>query len=290
MNLTVGQLIERIAGGFAGAELFYGHGTDNPHDEAATLVFHVLELAHTGSADLYARAVTPEQNERVQLLSAQRIETRRPLAYLLQEAWFAGVPFCVDERVLIPRSPVAELIADRFEPWIDPEQIKSILEVGTGSGCIAIACALEFPAAALTATDISSDALDVARLNVDRYKLADRVRLVETDLLSGVEGSFDIIISNPPYVPDQERGELPSEYAYEPALGLFSGTDGLDSARRILQDAPRLLSANGILVLEVGAQWQTLDQAFPTLPFTWLEFEYGGEGVAVLQSVDLQQH
>ena len=290
MTLTVGQLIEHVAGGFAQAELFYGHGTDNPHDEAAALVFHVLELAHTGGADLYERVVTPEQNERVTLLSAQRIETRKPLAYLLQEAWFAGVSFCVDERVLIPRSPLAELIADRFEPWIHPEQIKSILEVGTGSGCIAVACALEFPAVAVTATDISSDALDVARLNVDRYKLADRVKLIEADLLSGVEGAFDIIISNPPYVPDQERAELPSEYAFEPALGLFSGTDGLDSARRILQDAPRLLSPDGILVLEVGAQWQALEQAFPALPFTWLEFEYGGEGVAVLRAGDLQQH
>jgi ribosomal protein L3 glutamine methyltransferase len=290
MSLTVEQLIGDIAGEFARADLFYGHGTDNPHDEAAALVFHVLELDHSGGAALYAREVTHDQNERVQLLSAQRVATRKPLAYILQEAWFAGVPFCVDERVLIPRSPVAELIKDRFEPWIEPEQIKSILEVGTGSGCIAIACALEFPTAAVTASDISTDALDVARLNVDRYQLADRVQLVEADLLNGIEGSFDIIISNPPYVPDQERTELPAEYMHEPALGLFSGADGLDSARRILQDASQLLSANGILVLEVGAQWQALDQAFPSLPFTWIEFEYGGEGVAVLQAVDLQQN
>jgi ribosomal protein L3 glutamine methyltransferase len=290
MSLMVGQLIEDIAGRFARAGLFYGHGTDNPHDEAAALVFHVLELEHSGEADLYAREVSAEQNERVELLSAQRIETRIPLAYLLQEAWFAGFPFQVDERVLIPRSPVAELIAARFEPWVDSRQVSSILEIGTGSGCIAIACALEFPAATVTATDISTDALDVARLNVDRYQLAERMHLVEADLASGVAGAFDIIISNPPYVPELERGELPSEYAHEPALGLFSGTDGLDSARLILQDAPRLLSANGILVLEVGAQWQALEQAFPALPFIWIEFEHGGEGVAVLPAAELQQN
>jgi ribosomal protein L3 glutamine methyltransferase len=289
MGLTVGQLIDDIGRGFARAELFYGHGTDNPYDEAAALVFHVAGLEHSGRADLYEHEVTPEQNEQAQALSQTRIETRRPLAYLLKEAWFAGIPFAVDERVLIPRSPVAELIADRFEPWVNPDRITSILEVGTGSGCIAIACALEFPEAAVTATDISSEALEVARLNTDRYQLAERVRLVETDLLSGIEGSFDIIISNPPYVPDQEQAELPSEYLHEPALGLFSGADGLDSARRILQDAPRLMSADGILVLEVGAQWQALGQAFPSLPFIWLEFEHGGEGVAVLQAADLQQ-
>ena len=289
MVLKVGQLIEDIARGFAHAELFYGHGTDNPYDEAAALVFHVVGLEHSGNADLYEHEVTPDQYERAQLLSACRIETRKPLPYLLQEAWFAGVPFTVDERVLIPRSPVAELIAERFEPWVNSDRVSSILEVGTGSGCIAIACALEFPAAQVTATDISSPALEVARLNTDRYQLAERVHLVTADLLSGIEGSFDIIISNPPYVPDQERTELPSEYLHEPALGLFSGADGLDSARRILQDAPRLLSADGILVLEVGAQWEALGQAFPSLPFIWLEFEHGGEGVAVLQAADLQQ-
>jgi ribosomal protein L3 glutamine methyltransferase len=286
MVLKVGQLIEDIARGFAQAELFYGHGTDNPYDEAAALVFHVVGLEHSGNADLYEYEVTPDQYERAQLLSACRIETRKPLPYLLQEAWFAGVPFTVDERVLIPRSPVAELIADRFEPWVNSDRVSSILEVGTGSGCIAIACALEFPAAQVTATDISSAALEVARLNTDRYQLAERVHLVTADLLSGIEGSFDIIISNPPYVPDQERTELPSEYLHEPALGLFSGADGLDSARRILQDAPNLLSRHGILVLEVGAQWSVLEAAFPQLPFTWLEFEHGGEGVAVIAAAD----
>ncbi|MCP3999585.1 MAG: 50S ribosomal protein L3 N(5)-glutamine methyltransferase [Gammaproteobacteria bacterium] len=289
MVLKVGQLIEDIATGFAQAELFYGHGTDNPYDEAAALVFHVMGLEHAGDVDQYQHEVTTEQHERVQLLSVCRVETRKPLAYLLKEAWFAGIRFTVDERVLIPRSPLAELITGHFEPWVNQDKVSSILEVGTGSGCIAIACALEFPTAQVTATDISPDALEVARLNTDRYQLAEQVSLVKADLLDGIEGSFDIIISNPPYVPDHESAELPSEYLHEPVLGLFSGADGLDSARRILQDAPRLLSAGGILVLEVGAQWEALEQAFPSLPFIWLEFEHGGEGVAVLQAVDLQQ-
>jgi ribosomal protein L3 glutamine methyltransferase len=159
--------------------------------------------------------------------------------------------------------------------------------VGTGSGCIAVACALAFPDAAVTATDISSEALEVARKNVEQHQLAARLRLRQADLLDGVEGTYDIIISNPPYVPESEQTVLPEEYGHEPPLGLFSGSDGLDSARRILQDAPRLLSRNGILVLEVGAQWQALERAFPSVAFTWLEFEQGGEGVALLRAADL---
>lgn len=285
---TVGQLINSVGHAFDQAELCYGHGTDNSTDEAAALVFHVMALDHAGSADIYAREVSSKQREKVQALMQQRIESRVPLAYMLGEAWFAGLVFHVDERVLVPRSPIAELIADRFEPWIDSSSVQAILDVGTGSGCIVVACAVKFPAATLIATDISPGALEVAQLNIQRHRLSDRVQLVETDLMDGVQGSFDVIISNPPYVPDKQRAELPAEFMHEPALGLFSGADGLDSARRILQDAPKLLSAKGILVLEVGAQWQALEQAFPVLPFTWLEFEHGGEGVAVLNAADLR--
>jgi ribosomal protein L3 glutamine methyltransferase len=165
--------------------------------------------------------------------------------------------------------------------------VHSILDVGTGSGCIAIACALAFPTAKVVATDISADALQVAQKNIERHAVGLRLELQETNLMDGLQGPFDVIISNPPYVPDGEQRQLPAEYAHEPALGLFSGTDGLDSARQILQDAPRLLTESGILVLEVGAQWSALEQAFPKLGFTWLEFEYGGEGVAVLSKAEL---
>jgi ribosomal protein L3 glutamine methyltransferase len=285
---TAGDLIEAVTQVFESADLHYGHGTDNPLDEAAALVFHVMGLDHSGSADLYATEPTMPQLRKVQELAALRIDTRKPLPYLLGEAWFAGLPFTIDERVLVPRSPIAELIAEGFEPWIRPEKLHSILEIGTGSGCIAVACALALPGARVTATDISPQALAVAAANVARYGLGERVQLVETDHAAGVIGTFDLIISNPPYVPADEIAGLPPEYKREPLLGLVSGRDGLDSARRILQDAPRLMHADSFLVLEVGAQWEALDRAFPGLPFTWLEFEQGGTGVALLRAADLK--
>ena len=285
---TAGELIEAVTQVFGSADLHYGHGTDNPLDEAAALVFHVMGLDHSGAADLYATEPTMPQLQKVEELTALRIDTRKPLPYLLGEAWFAGLPFTIDERVLVPRSPIAELIAEGFEPWMPPEKLHSILEIGTGSGCIAIACALALPGARVTATDISPEALAVAAANVARYGLGERVHLVETDHAAGVIGPFDLIISNPPYVPAGEIPGLPPEYKREPLLGLVSGGDGLDSARRILQDAPRLMHADSFLVLEVGAQWEALDRAFPGLPFTWLEFEQGGTGVALLRAADLK--
>jgi ribosomal protein L3 glutamine methyltransferase len=283
---NAGDLIEAVEKYLASAALYYGHGTGNALDEAAALVFHVMALDHGGTAELYAREATDEQRQRIALLAAKRIESRQPLPYLLGEAWFAGLAFEVDERVLIPRSPIAELIAERFEPWVNPDSVRNILEIGTGSGCIAIACALAFPAALVTATDISAAALEVATRNVRRHGVEDRVHLVETDHVVGVSGRFDVIVTNPPYVPQDEMALLPHEYQAEPALGLVSGSDGLDSARRILQDAPKLMNQHGILVLEVGAQWQGLERAFPALGFTWLEFEHGGTGVAMLQAED----
>jgi ribosomal protein L3 glutamine methyltransferase len=285
--VSVGETIERITQVFDKAGLFFGHGTDNAADESAALVFHVMGLPHAGAASLYDKELSPEDSAAIETLVRRRTLSRKPLAYLLGQAWFAGVSFYVDERVHVPRSPIAELIADRFEPWIEAAAVRRILDVGTGSGCIAVACALAFPDAAVTATDISSEALEVARKNVEQHQLAARLRLRQADLLDGVEGTYDIIISNPPYVPESEQTVLPEEYGHEPPLGLFSGSDGLDSARRILQDAPRLLSRNGILVLEVGAQWQALERAFPSVAFTWLEFEQGGEGVALLRAADL---
>ena len=283
----MGDLIEAVAVRLNDAGVFYGHGTDNPVDEAAALVFHVCALDHSQDATVYRQPVSTEQRVRVAELLARRIKSRKPLAFLLGEAWFAGLPFHVDERVLVPRSPIAELIIHRFEPWIDAQRVTRILEIGTGSGCIAIACAHAFPQAEVVATDISEDALAVATSNVQRHDVAARVRLVQTDHADGVAGNFDLIVTNPPYVPAAEQAELPREYGFEPALGLFSGADGLDSARRILQDAPQLLSDHGALVLEVGAQWEALERAFPTVPFTWLELESGGEGVAFIGKADI---
>jgi ribosomal protein L3 glutamine methyltransferase len=287
---TAGELIQLTAQVFAAADIYYGHGTDNPLDEAAALVFHVMGLSHSGLSELYAVTASSEHRQRVSELAALRISTRTPLPYLINEAWFASLPFSIDERVLVPRSPLAELIIDGFEPWLPATDTGwRILEIGTGSGCIAIACALAFPEADVTATDISPEALEVAAINVARYGLGQRVQLVETDHAAGLKGPFDLIISNPPYVPADEVAELPPEYKHEPVLGLVSGSDGLDSARRILQDAPSLMHADSVLILEVGAQWEALERAFPELPFTWLEFAQGGTGVALLHAADLQR-
>lgn len=286
-NTSAGELIRQVAAQFDGADLYFGHGTDNAVDEAAALVFHVLALDHAAGAEVYQTQATAVQAAQIERLAAQRIETREPLAYLTGEAWFAGLPFAVDANVLVPRSPIAELIEQEFAPWLAPKRVGRVLEIGTGSGCIAIACARQFPAAEVVATDISAAALRLAELNARRHDVANRLTLVETDHAAGVRGPFDLLVSNPPYVPSGEMHDLPPEYGREPALGLVSGSDGLDSARRILQDAPGLLAPHGVLVLEVGAQWRALEAAYPDLPFTWLEFARGGEGVCVIEAAAL---
>jgi len=285
---TVGQLIDDCASELERAGVYFGHGTANALDEAASLVFHAAGLSHAADGPApYGQPVAPEVRDRVRTLLVTRISERVPMPYLLNEAWFAGLSFYVDRRVLIPRSPFAELIGMRFEPWLDPGAVTRILEIGTGSGCIAIACALALPAAQVVATDLSDAALEVARINVERHALADRIRLLRADLFNGVTGEFDLIVSNPPYVPDADVAALPAEYAHEPALALGSGPDGLESTRQILQDAPRHLARDGWLAIEVGCGWPTLEAAFPRLPFIWPEFEAGGEGIALIGEADL---
>jgi ribosomal protein L3 glutamine methyltransferase len=217
----------------------------------------------------------------------RRIESRAPAAYLLGEAWFAGLAFHVDPRVLVPRSPFAELIALRFEPWLRPAGRLRILELGTGSGCIAIACALAFPDSTVLATDISAEALEVARRNVRRHGVEDRVGLIEADLFAGVRGRFDLIVSNPPYVPDADLEDMPPEFACEPRSALAGGRDGLDLVRRIVAGAGTHLASDGLLVVEVGAGMHVLEASFPLIPFTWPEFEHGGDGIAIVAAGDL---
>ncbi len=284
---TVGQLIAAVAEQLAHSELWYGHGTDNPEDEAAWLVFSVCGIDYPVPEGAYDRSVSTAQLQRVRSLLKRRINERQPVPYLINEAWFAGQRFYVDERVLIPRSPFAELILAGFSPWADKLEPKRILEIGTGSGCIAIACALAFPDAEVVATDISADALAVAGRNVAGFELTERVELRQADLFGDVTGQFDLIVTNPPYVPTEEMRELPDEYAHEPALALVSGDDGLDAARRILTTARSYLRPDGLLFIEVGLQWPELDAAFPDLPLTWLEFEHGGEGIAMIAAQDL---
>ena len=278
---NVGDMIDWCAARLRRGGVFCGHGTASYRDEAASLIYHVAGLSHADQQS-YTALVDTGQMERIHELLRRRIELRIPLAYLLQEAWFAGLRFFVDERVLVPRSPFAELIQSNFEPWIGRGEVRRILEIGTGSGCIAVACALAFPGSQVVATDVSAAALEVARINVRQYGLDSRLKLLQADLFDGVDGQFDLIISNPPYVPEADVTSLPVEYRHEPVLALASGPDGLESARLILQDAADYLTNDGILALEVGAGRDALEMRFPRLPFTWPDLESGGEGIAII--------
>jgi ribosomal protein L3 glutamine methyltransferase len=243
-----------------------------------------------GSFDDWGRIVTDEESLKINRLARSRCESRLPLAYLLGVAWFAGLEFEVDENVLVPRSPLAELILDQYSPWIDPSRVCRILDMCTGSGCIAIASALYLPGAQVDAADISAKALDVARRNVERHQLTDRVTLIESDLFQSIPARrYDLIVANPPYVPEQTVGDLPAEYRAEPGLGLASGSDGLDAVLSILLDAPDFLGEDGVLVCEVGESEQRLAAALPEIPFLWLEFEHGGSGVFVLTKGQLEE-
>ncbi|HEY8540200.1 MAG TPA: 50S ribosomal protein L3 N(5)-glutamine methyltransferase [Steroidobacteraceae bacterium] len=290
VSLTVAQCIERGAQRFEAAGLFFGHGTDNAFDEAAELVFFAAGLRHEDAPRVYGRRLQEDELARIEALIERRVRERIPAAYLTRRMWFAGHEFYVDERVLVPRSPIAELIEARFEPWIQADKVHSILDIGTGSGCIAIACALAFPQAGVDATDISQDALDVARINIERHKVADRVRAIGSDVWENLDGRrYDVIVTNPPYVSRAELESLPDEYRREPQLGLLGGTDGLDIVRRIIEGAADHLNPGGILIGEVGNTEDALQAAFPDVPFVWLEFERGGGGVFVLTRDELER-
>jgi len=277
---TVGDLVRQLAHALDAAGLEYGHGTDNPTDEAAALVFHALNLDHSVAEAAYQRRPTDEEIARVAALATERIERRVPAAYLMKRMWFAGLEFEIDDRVIVPRSPFAELIAGGFRPWIDLSRVRRILDIGTGSGCIAVACALANPDARVDAVDVSLAALEVARRNVAKHDVEARVRLLEGDVYGPVgDARYDLIVANPPYVSDLEMASLPPEYLHEPDIALRAGPDGLAVVRRILAGAPGHLAAGGALFCEVGDSEPRVQQAFPKLPLTWLEFEHGGGGV-----------
>ena len=285
---TVAQLISYAAERFAIAELWFGHGTDNAVDEAAELVFFAAGLRHDQADEVYDLVLKPKQRTAALQMIERRIRERVPAAYLTRRMWFAGHEFYVDERVLVPRSPIAELIESRFRPWIDPAKVQRILDIGTGSGCIAIAAALALPKAKVDAADISTDALAVARMNIERHSLQRRVRAVKSDVFAGLKGErYDVIVSNPPYVGDEEMATLPAEYRREPVAGLHGGRDGLDIVHRIIDEAAGHLRPGGVLIVEVGNSEEALVAARPRMPFTWLDFERGGGGVFVLKAEDL---
>ncbi len=285
---TPRTLVEFAEDRFTNAKLFYGHGTDSAADEAFYLVMTALQLDFNCDESELDQVLQAADVERVIALINRRIDDRVPVAYLVNEAWFAGLPFYVDERVLIPRSPIAELILERFAPWVEADYVKQILDIGTGSACIAIACAYAFPDADVDAVDIDANALIVAEQNVATHELQQRVHLYQSDLLNALpEKKYDIIISNPPYVSTEEMQELPAEYRHEPVTALESEENGLLHVERILREAKHFLGDNGILVVEVGNSKNALIDRYPTLPITWIEFEHGGDGVFVFTRAQL---
>jgi ribosomal protein L3 glutamine methyltransferase len=288
--VTGEQLLRRATRRLARARLHYGHATGSAIDDAAALLAHAKGLRRPLEARDLSRVVSVRAQERYARLLQQRIAQRIPAVYLTHLCWFAGIPFYVDERVLVPRSPIAELVESRFAPWVDPASVRRIVDLGTGSGCIAMAAALAFPRARVDAVDISRDALEVARINRAALGLARRVRLVESDFFGSLGGRrYDIIVSNPPYVGTAEFNGLPPEYGHEPAGALRSGRDGMDAVRVLLAQAAAHLTDAGVLVVEVGNTEARLRRAFPRLPFVWLSFERGGGGVFLLTAAQLKQ-
>jgi ribosomal protein L3 glutamine methyltransferase len=288
---TVADLIRQVERKFRRAGLHFGHGTETARDEAAWLVSHVLRAAPQRLGSRLDRPVCRTAAARVARLAAERIRTRKPLAYLLHEAWFAGLRFYVDERVLVPRSLIAEFIRERFQPWIEPGRVRRILDLGTGSGCMAIACARVFPHARVDAADICAKALAVARINIKRHRLGRRVHPCRSDLFQSLKGRrYDLIVTNPPYVGRAEMKTLPPEYRHEPVLALASGREGLEAITRILAQAARHLAPGGILVAEVGNSADALQAKFPSVPFLWLTTSTGDQSVFLLTAAELARH
>jgi len=285
---TVKDIIRWAASRFGEAQLDFGHGMSSALDEAVYLVLRGLHLPVDTPSIYWDGMVTEPEKEQLYTMLKCRIDERLPAAYITQEGWFAGLSFFVDERVLVPRSPIAELVENQFAPWVDPEEVESILDLCTGSGCIGIASAYAFPGASVDLVDISEEALEVAAINIQRHDATHQVHTVASDGFKALNGRcYDIIVSNPPYVDAEDMAALSTEFKHEPELGLSSGDDGLDLTRHILQQAASHLNDNGILVVEVGNSQYALQAAFPEVPFQWLEFERGGDGIFLLTKEQL---
>ena len=273
------------------AELYYGHGTDNAFDDMRSLILRSLYLPYDVEPQLMNARLTSREKKHLCQQLEKRINQRVPVPYLIKEAYFCDLPFYVDERVLIPRSPIGELISQHFSPWIDADAVHRVLDLCTGSGCIAIACCYAFPDALVDAVDISNEALSVAALNREHLEVEEQLTLIESDCFSKVpQVLYDVIVSNPPYVGKEEMQTLPDEYRHEPVLALETGNNGLAIVERILRSAAAYLSDHGILVVEVGNSEEALCEAYPLVPFTWLEISSGGQGVFLLTKQQLEEH
>jgi len=289
---TIGDYLRFATSEFNQAELFFGHGTNNAWHEAITLVMFALNLPEELSEQVFTCRLTSNEKSAVLTLIQRRIVEQLPAAYLTNHAQFVGLPFYVDERVLVPRSPIGELIEQHFSPSFSEDTPPNrILDLCTGSGCIAIACAVAFPEAEVDALDLSIDALNVAQINIENHGLTEQVIPIQSDVFSGVEGqSYDLIVTNPPYVDQEDVDALPQEYLHEPEMGLGSGVDGLDIVREILAQAANHLTENGVLICEVGNSQIHVEHVYPQVPFTWLTFEKGGHGVFMLSKEQLTTH
>lgn len=272
------------------AGVYFGHGTDNAFDEALRLVLHTVGIPLGSEEQLLDGRLTSKEKQLLQTVIETRCKERIPVPYLTGQAWFAGLSFKVDERVLIPRSPIAELIEQGFEPWLAGKPVHKLLDLCTGGGCIGIACAHYFEEAEVELADLSADALAVANSNIDDYELGYRVRAVQSDLFDQLQGPYDLIVSNPPYVDNEDLSSMPTEFQHEPSMALGSGDDGLDLTRRILREAANYLSDDGVLVVEVGNSCIALEEAFPEVAFTWIDFECGGHGVFVFHKLELEHY
>ncbi|MDK9420161.1 50S ribosomal protein L3 N(5)-glutamine methyltransferase [Pectobacterium carotovorum] len=290
---TIQDMLRWAVSRFNAANVYYGHGTDNPWDEAIQLVLPSLYLPLDIPEDMYTSRLITSERQRIVERVIRRVNERIPVAYLTNKAWFCGLEFYVDERVLVPRSPIGELINNYFDEQL-PKTPSHILDLCTGSGCIAIACAQAFPEAEVDAVDISSEALAVTEQNIQQHGLEYRVTPIRSDLFRDLPAiRYDLIVTNPPYVDEEDMFDLPQEFRFEPELGLAAGNDGLDLVRRILACAPDYLSDDGVLICEVGNSMVHLIDQYPDIPFTWLEFDNGGDGVFMLtqsQLVDCKAH
>jgi ribosomal protein L3 glutamine methyltransferase len=288
---TVGEALEFCSGALAASDVYFGHGTDNAWDEAVQLVLSVADLPIDSDEAALPHTLDAAAQARMEVLLRQRIEQHTPLPYLLGRAWFAGLEFLSDPRAIIPRSPIAELILNHFQPWYSGPEPTRVLDLCCGGGCIGLAVAHYYPEVQVDLLDIDTAALDLARENAKFLGVQDRVNIVHSDIFSALgDVRYDLILSNPPYVDSQDMANLPEEFHHEPELALGSGPDGLDLTRRILTHACDYLVDSGLLVVEVGNSWGALEQAYPLLPFTWLEFEQGGHGVFALTAKELQDY